>query len=631
MSKKISKELKDSGIKYGSGISLNSIIGTIYAMIVFIPAIMYLRLMTGSGGIPVSWFTVLVVSEFLRLRGTRLGVNEAVVLYLISGAEMFVPLGLPFRTYFRRSPITKLFGLTHEIPLWYSPELNSPIYHLRTIFHPDWIIPLGIMFLASIAGSLLDFSLGFLARRIYLEAERLEFPLQRMDSDALTIITGREERPLRVLSVAAFIGFVYGIVLYAFPFIYQAWTGQPMQVIPVPWYDWTRLVEANFPGAIFGLATDIAPFASAFIIPGNIILAIFVASYAVFFFGNHLTVRYDLAPIKWWVPGLNIRMSLLRSIMYFWAPIQIGFSLAVGLAPIFFRPKLILGAFKRVSARKRRMLEEIPMLTYVIIPMAISFIIYGLMFAILVPSFTASYPWIVALSFILPFVYMLVSGRMRGEAGVTYIPAGNVQNLLYLMSGYKGADVWFVPSPMTISGGSLSWFAICEMTKTSAKSLVKMYWLLFPVSALIGLGYLEAFWKMAPIPSGRYPGAQIFWPIDVSYTCLWIRGQVAGIFNVLWILYSFLVGTAIYAIFFFTKLPISLTGLAIGAGTSPPFATSYLIGLIIAKFIERIIGKEAWEKYRRMLGAGLIVGESIAVTVSVAISIIINSIWILPI
>jgi len=636
--------LKEKFEEFKSGISMHSLLGTLYAIVVFIPAVMYLQLMTGQTGISVGWFTVVLFVEFMKLTGARLSKQEALLIYLIAGAEMFIPLTIAYRAYFRTSPVTKLFGLTDVLPDWWTPPLSSPVHTIRTVFHPDWLIPMVVFFASVIASSLLNFALGYIAREIYIEVEDLPFPLQQVDAEAIVTLTGFEERPYQIFSVFALIGLIYGSVLYAVPFIGQAWTGAKIQLLPVPWFDWTLQIQPSLPGAIWGLATDITAFAWAFVIPFNVVLAMFIGSFSVYFFGNWLLqenwekwglpdTNPDIPGVQsWWFPGMNIQMSLLRSTMYFWAAPLIGFALSAGIGPILRHPDVLKRAFsflrtKRTQARKT---EPISFNLYITIPLVGSLLIFALMFVLLTPDFVRTNLIIVVIIMLIPFVSMLISGRMRGEAGIVYMPAGNLQNIMYYTSGYRGADIWFLPTPIGATGWPLSWFKLAQLTKTKSTSLVKAYWLLLPFAMLVGIAYMEMFWRIAPIPSGRYPGAQIFWPIDVSYTCLWIKGTELGIFKPMWILYSFLIGLVLFFIFDFLPIPFSFTGLAVGAGTAPPFALSYLIGGVIGKLIG-LKRREWWEKHKLLVAAGLVVGESIAATIAVAISLIMNSLWILPI
>jgi len=142
---------------------------------------------------------------------------------------------------------------------------------------------------------------------------------------------------------------------------------------------------------------------------------------------------------------------------------------------------------------------------------------------------------------------------------------------------------------------------------------------------------VELFWRIAPIPSGRYPGAVIFWDIDATMRSLWIKGrELPGLFTVDRILYAFVIATALYMVLDFLHSPITLVALGAGISTITPYAVTYLIGAIIAKILSWRTGKEWWNKHKMLIAAGLLIGEGLAVTLSVAVALIINSIWTLP-
>jgi hypothetical protein len=225
---------------------------------------------------------------------------------------------------------------------------------------------------------------------------------------------------------------------------------------------------------------------------------------------------------------------------------------------------------------------------------------------------------------------MLIGGRMRGETGIVSVPTGQLQSLLLYASGYQGVDAWFVPNPSGLTGGTLPWFKVAELTGTSVRSLLKAYFLLLPIAMLTGFAYIQMFWSIAPIPSARYPGAEIFWPVRLTYSLIWIRGQQTGLFQPLLVFEAFVIGTALYFAFDILRLPLSFTSLAVGAGTTPPFALTYLFGGVVAQIISRRTGKGWWDENKLLISAGLMMGESIAITISVAITIILNSIWSMP-
>jgi len=226
-----------------------------------------------------------------------------------------------------------------------------------------------------------------------------------------------------------------------------------------------------------------------------------------------------------------------------------------------------------------------------------------------------------------------VGGRMIGETGIGFsTQAGTMSNLLYLASGYPGVDVWFVPNISGVTGdGWMANFKVAELASTKVSSYIKMFLAAFPIAVVVGFAFVQVFWSLAPIPSGRYPGAAIFWPISAITSALWIKGVGLGLFNPMWLLGGFVVGSAIYLAFsFIPAIPISFIAVAAGTGTLTPFAVTYLIGTAIAMTLRRFTGAKWWDEHKTLLSAGMMMGEGIAVSLSICVVLVINSIWVSP-
>jgi hypothetical protein len=232
----------------------------------------------------------------------------------------------------------------------------------------------------------------------------------------------------------------------------------------------------------------------------------------------------------------------------------------------------------------------------------------------------------------MPFITTLIGARMRGETGVVYTPEGSIMNLLYYASGYKGVDVWFAPDILVASGhGRLQWFKIAELTETKSSDLILAYWLLLPVALLVGYLYVQLFWWLAPIPSGRYPGAAIYWDISATMRSLWIKGrEVPGLFAVDRLFAAFIIGSALSVAFDYLHSPISFVAIGSGMNTLTPVVLPWLIGGLIAHIFRRRMGDKWWDEYKMVLAGGLVVGEGLAVTLAVSFSLIAVSIWGLP-
>ncbi len=624
--------LKDEEEK--SGITRSSFIAILYAMFVFTPALIYLNLMTGLGGLSVAWFTMILWIEFGRLQGSKLTKQEAFLIFTLVGVATFVPTQYVYRAYFVQSDIARFFGLAGEIPDWWAPPLEAGIFEIRTFFHPAWIIPLGIAIGAILLARLLQFILAFFAKAVFIEIENLPFPLQRMESEAILTLTGKDESASRTLFLFAIFGFFYGFLVYALPSITEVLSGVSLSIIPAPWVDMTRDMERlGLGGAIFGVATDLSPIATAFVLPASTILSIVLGSFAVYTIGNWLTVAYNLSPVSWWEPGMSAGMAWQRSTLYFWTSPIVGIVLAVGIVPFIRHPRVLVNALKSLvqpsGSSKERILTA---KTFVILYIAC--IALGIAFFVqLAPNFFwSSFILVIPMLAGTPLILTLIQGRMRGYAGV--VPPRLSQNLvrsIYLLSGYAGTEIWFVPDLWTVTGqGILSQFKLAQLTKTSLRSFVKAYWIITPIAILVGFMYMELFWRVAPIPSGAYPGAAINWPVDATISSLWMKGLAHDLFRPTWLLGGFGAGFLVFLLSAFTPIPLSLAGLGIGVYLAPPFATTYLIGIIATLIFRKLFGVTWYRKNRRLVAAGMLMGEGLAIALGVAAILMVNAIWVRP-
>jgi len=637
--KNISGKEQLVSFKLKSGLSTSAILAVLYAIFIFTPASLYLQLTIGQAGIPASWFTLILVVEIARIVGKPLTKQEAFLVFSLAGIT-YAPIWLVYNAWLRESDIAYYFGYAEKIPIWVSPPREANILKVRTFLHPDWTLPIVVMLLSSIIGVAFEFALGIFGRELFIEQENLPFPMQAVSCKAIEITTVEEDfRPLGVLAAFAVIGLIWGGLLYTTPFIIQAWSGQYFQVIPIPWIDMTMYVRDNMPGAILGIATDLGPIAMSWILPTSTVAAMIAGSLAVYFFGNYFIVTQGLSAKAWWSPKLDINLIYQNSMINFWVSPIIGFSLAAGIAPLIFRWRSVARAISAIRYagrdRSRKRTEPLPLLWLSIIPMVVCSVALAAMYAILAPDLFQSFPYITVLCFILPFLSSLIAGRVIGETGVTVSPGANFTNAIFYLSGYKGVNGWFVGnwSPFYTRSidrnGSfvLSNLKLAQLTETKSMDYIKMFWLMWPLAMLIGFLFMELFWRMAPIPSARYPATRIFWPIYAITQSVWIGGEAVGVFQVQYLLSAFFIGVGLYAVQHFLPIPFSYIALAAGINTVSPFAITMLIGEVLKQIIKFIIGKEKWNQYRTIAAAGLYIGEGIAVTVGVSIAVIVNSIW----
>lgn len=643
--------------EYKSGLSRTSVIAILYSMLVFVPASMYLTLMTGEGGVAGSWFIILLFVEIGRFAGLRLTKQEAAIMMMFAGGIQFATLGLIYRAYFVQSDVARMFGLQSEIPYWFAPGKGSEAFELRNLLHPDFLLPNAIFLVFSLLAVPVGLAMSFFASEIYVETENLPFPIQQMRAKTVLVLTEEERKsPLNVLSVAAVGGMIFGIAVYALPFILMVSTNRSYSesvIIPVPWVDLTPNLSDILPGAIFGIATTIPVYTLGFIVSFPHVLQVAIASIAIYFIGNWVTVIQNppYGPHDWWAPGMSASQAAQRSILYNWSSFTIGLTIAAGIIPLLAKPQLIKRALlssRSSSEPRERRTQPIPggPKLAVILPLVLGLGFFCALYIFLVPDYAMQHLWILPFFVGMLFFQTLVSGRGRGEVGIG-VGAGPVVNIIYFVTG-ASTPVWFAPQPLAGTGaratagygfsnsafgtwtGTPAQLKFAELTELNIKSIIKVMLIFVPIASIVSLAFAQAFWSLAPIPSAQYPGAAIYWPIEATYTALWIGGREAGLLNPTNMLIAFVVGSALHGVGLATHLPISLISLAAGANTLPPVGVGYLVGGIMALVLRRVVGKETWEEYKLLLAGGMSLGMGVAITLSISIALVINSLWVFP-
>ncbi len=623
-----------SQVKYISGLTWRSLLALLYGIVLFLPAAIWISLVTiGVNFTSVAQIALLTLFiEFARYSGRPLTMQEATIIYIMaSQLVMAPPVQLIYRAWFVHSPIAEMFGLTGKIPTWWAPPLGSMAWRLRNLFHEDFALPVAIYLITQSIGTIGAFVFATMANEIFIEQERLPFPMEEVVARSIVVLVEREETHLGILASTALVGAIYGVLLYTVPLIAGA-AGYAISFIPIPWYDFTKYVEMFLPGASFGVATDIMLLALGLILPSKLVIAMFIGSVLRFVFVNWLTVHLKVTP--WglhYTPGMSLTLIYQESTLYLWASIIIGMSFAVGLSPMLYRPRILARSLSVLlkgfySGERERLTERIlPPKIFIIL-----WVFVGVFFATLYSLLDPEFPLWAGLIWEFPFMFllMLVTVRMRGEAGITWI-VPYAQQAYLLMIGYKGITGWFLPLNLHPGVTWISNFKVCQLTRTSYKSLMIAYFVAFPLSLLMSLLYTSAYWAMAPMPSAMYPATHIQWPVQAMYQALWIT-RPAEFFDVKMILGSFALTTGLGLFLNFIGLGPCLTGLL--AGISSPIATvtTIFIGNMIGRIIAFKLNRELFNNYKQTIAAGLMLGEGISIMIGTAGAIILKSIQLRP-
>lgn len=639
-------EDEDLTASYQSGITWRSILALIFSAVFLTPVIIFSNLIGAGGGIDIAIYATLIFfTEIFLFFHKPLTQHEITLIYCtawlpigtMSGSMIF--LNYLYNGYFARSPVTAMFkdpftgfSLRDIIPWWFAPSHSSEVYLLRTFIHPDWLAPIIVSMVSLTLSLLMIVALAMIIINLYIEIEKLPFPLANVDASICRTLGDREPVRMRSLMIGALIGLIYGAVLFMVPIISSGVFGIQASFLPIPWIDLNFHIEKIFPGASFGIATDLIPYVWGFVFPPEILTSIFLGSFSVWFVGNYIALKmpYFAEWQREWTPGMSISLIFQRATLWIWASPQIGFALAVAAFNIIKFRKSLYKAFKSMvhftsSAKAAGYFSlKIALLMYFIGSLgSIALFLY------LIPDFPL---WVLILMFTAyPFFTAIVAGRIVGETSfqisIPYVWQGTL-----LASGFPKTEAWFAPAPVTAgeqAAGQMYIVKIMTLTNTKPGDFFKFLILMLPLSIFASFTYTSLFWMIAPIPSVFYPATVINWPVSAAIQGLWCSRQL-NIFKPDLIIGGF---AAILLLAFITSfmrsIPFSIAAFVGGTFMQVPSPLAMLLGYLVGKYVmRRYIGN--WENVKTSLVGGIILGEGISIVLASSVVVVAKSLWTLP-
>jgi len=638
-------------VEYEPGLTWRSAMALIFGGVAMLPVSIYISLVSGvqMAG-PSTYIVAILFNELGAILGQKFRKQEIFIIYAMIGSAMAGMAGvynpfiqLVFRGYFINYSGTWVFKdpvsgkpLPLVIPDWWAPKYGSSAYMVRSLFQPDWFLPIGVLVITAAFWALQELSLTMITAYLYVEEEKLPFPFAQISAQMVLTLTESEPYKMKIFTLGALASSIYGLILYALPMV----SGGRWTPIPIPWLDLTSGyygIERFMPGAFFALATDPTPWVIGFLIPPHVAAYMVMGSVAIWIFGNHLalTTLASFFP-EWaneWKIGMNASLIWQRSTIRIWIVPQIMIVVAASILLIIKGRRYYVAAFKALA--------KLPLTAkrtgYLPLPILLATFLTGsslslVLFHIFVPDFPIWIAAVISIGF--SFVNAIVATRAIGETGfqlnIQYVWQGAI-----LMSGYKGVEPWFI-SP-AIGGYSVpAWTSsikAAKLTNTRVIDWFKSYVIAFAIYIVMSLIYVSFLWALAPIPSQVYPYTNITWPINALTQALWASGQILARSDLAIYFFVGMLGIGLIGelIGTFTPIPFSLIGLSTGTLMLPAYAIPFLVGSIIGNYIIRNhVGNEWWQQYRSILVASILAGMGIIISISAALVMVIRATWILP-
>ncbi len=657
MDEKIDKEFNATEIPedYTEGFNMRTIWAALFIGFVMLPGAIYLGLMTGGGlAGAASWVTVILLVEiskrsFVQLKRQELLITFTIVSGLMTGGLVLGAVGLTlqggafadliWKQYLVQSPYAQAFGLHKKIPPWAVPPADSEAIIRRTFLHRDWAIPILLIIIHNILWRINRYTLGYALFRITSDKEKLDFPMAPVSTEGVTALaessSKKETWRWRIFSISAMIGIIFGAVYVVIPTITGLMMSNPVQLLPIPWIDFTAAIGVKLPAALLGVMTDLGVLLTGFVLPFWVVFGTFIGAVLSNLIGN--PILYKMGVIKNWQEGMTAIPANMVSSMDFWINIGIAGGIVVAMIGII---KVIVTHFKQNRSKKASR-ETLPYgrgdypLPVAMLLWFLSTVIYIIICKILVPKFPVIL--FIIFGFILTPLLSYTSARMFGIAGVAggasfpYLREGT-----FILSGYKGVDIWFAPIPYFNHGALAQTFKTLELTRTKFTSLYKAEVTTLFIMLFCSFLFWSIIWKMAPIPSSTYPYVQKMWPMSAMFQSLWVTSTEAGAGSS-WMLeaikFKYIISAAIiegllYIVTIMFKIPVGFFyGFIGGISALPHAAFPMFIGALLGKFyFAKKVGPQ-WKRYPPLILAGYSCGVGLIGMASVAIALIAKTIF----
>ncbi len=646
--------------EFAEGFTLKTILGALFVGVVMMPGAIYLGLMVGQNLGPAGqWTTIILFTEIARRSFTVLTRQELYMIYYMAGSITYMVGGLAlaggafawliWAQYLVNSPAARQFDIADKIPTWYAPPLGSTAYVERTFFHHDWTIPILLLLFGNVMSRMQWIGLGYFLFRTTSDVERLPFPMAPIAAQGATALAEvseeKESWRWQVFSVATMIGMVYGFFYVAIPVITSGFLADPLKLIPIPFIDLVPNAEDALPTGRIGIGTDIGLIFWGFVLPFPIVVGQFVASMFTNFLFSPILFRAHPEMFPTWSRGMNLLQSQITLDFDFYMSVGIGISLAIALIGVYTVMGHLLKARVQRATGGGRTYRDIPggrgdfPIWAALGAWSFATVAYVLVAHALVPKFDLKFLLIFA--FLWSPLVSYISARLMGLTGRP-ISIPYVLQATFILSGYKGVDIWFAPIPYYDHGWAAQSFREVELTGTRMRSVIKAEAFLLVLMLTSSFIYWSFYWRSSQIPSSQYPYAQTYWPLNAFYQCLWASataetGANQPIFLLRAIKFPIIgyagVGALVsYVALILLRVPsLWFYGLASGFVIWTVDVIPLFIGAMLGRYyFARRFGTERWMRYAPVLAAGYTCGVGLIGMVSIGLTIIFKAVRSLP-
>jgi hypothetical protein len=655
------RELMSPPDHWEDGFGIKAMIGGLFVGLIMTPASMYMQLVVGSDiGSAAQWVTIILFIEVARRSFTTLSRPEIYVLYYMAGASLVSGSGLLWNQFLVQSESFRQLGLSNLIPSWVAPS-SPDVLGQRSFLHAAWAAPIGLLALGMFLQRLDHFGLGYVMYRLSSDVEKLPFPMAPVAAQGVTALAdasgGKETWRWRVFSFGAMLGMLFAAVYLALPTVSSALLPEPISIFPLPFKDLTDNTEAFLPAVPMMLSFDVGLVLVGMVLPFWAMVGSFVGL-VICIIAN--PILYHTGILKSWSPGIGAPTTINANYLDFYLSFGLGLTAAiavigfwhVGSGLIKRRRQMEDEGVAGASGTDWKKLFQPPAgRGDISIWVAMAIYVFSTVVSILTAYFLLRHAHLSGIGgpvtktligvlifygFIYTPIISYVSARMEGIVGQS-VQVPFVREATFILTGYKGAAIWFAPFPAHNYGAQTLYFRITELTGTKITSMIKAEAFIFPVSLIATLVFSQFIWRIAPIPSAAFPWAEKWWEVNafrqgVIYSSTLPGGEYGPFyqaFHVSYILAGLLLALGAYAGMSAFGLPVFLVyGVIRGLDQATPAAIlPQFLGAMLGRFYFARKFGEQWRQYIIVFFAGYSCGVGLVMMLSLGIVFMTKSVF----
>jgi hypothetical protein len=654
------RNLMQRPTKFEDGFNMGTVLMGLFVGLIMAPASVYMNLVAGLHmGSAAQWVTVLLYVEIARRAFKKLKRPEIFVLFYMCGAAMAAGgQGWLWRQFLAQSEELRKMGLLEYIPAWYAPT-DPNVLAQNSFFMIEWLWPLLIGALMLLVSRIDHFGLGYLMYRLTADVEELPFPMAPVGAAGMTALADASEDKetwrYRVFAMGAAIGMVFGAVYIGLPAVSGAVLAEPIRMIPIPFVDLSGYTQDALPATPVMLSFDLGLVVTGMVMP---FMAVVGSLFGVIFTMVFNPLLYNSGVLGGWEPGLNAIETVRSNVFDFYFSFHLGLMFAVAGIGIlhmlrnFREKKKEMDEMGRTKVSLKKLWEtpegrgDFPIWIALLIYLGSTFI-YIFATYLLVNKFSGplthgAFPlWLLIFyGFVYTPLMAYISSRMEGIVGRQFtLPF--VKEATFILSGYKGAAIWFAPIPLHNYANQVEQFREMELTGTKFTSLMKAEALTYPLMVIGTLVFAQFIWSMGPVPSEMFPYANEFWELNAYNQGLVYSATLpdAGVspfreaFRPEFLGAGFGLAMGLYAVLAHFNLPVFLVyGMIRGLDQSLPHAIiPTVIGALIGRYGCRKWFGDKWPQYRIVFAAGFGAGMGLATMFALGVVFMTKSANVLPI